>query len=139
MDSFVLFVHAIELGHPQLYSTFGKYILHIDIWGSLVGMFELNNLSILATGPKVLEDVSEAQLKDMSKLVTSVHPCDEEECRDIVEDFVNCLLEGTGFYPLHSCMNHSCIPNCRVMLPQDPSHNDQGMSLTVAWDVRIPQ
>lgn len=139
MDSFVLFAHAIELGHPQLYNTFGKYLLHIDIWGSLVGMFELNNLSILATGPKVLEDVSEAQLKDMSTLVTSVHPCDEEECRDIVEDFVNCLLEGTGFYPLHSCMNHSCIPNCRVMLPQDPSQNNQGMSLTVAWDVRIPQ
>lgn len=120
MDSFTLFLHAIELGHPQIYNTIGVYLLRFDIWGSLIGMFELNNLSIMAIGPGVLGSVSET-------LVTHVHPCNDNECREIVEEMLNAVLEGTGFYPLHSCMNHSCVPNCRVLLPPDPSQNSKGM------------
>jgi len=130
-DSFTLYSHAVELGHPNVYSTCIEFI-HLDIWGSLIGMFELNNLSILGAGP------------------CNIFPCDDEHIKAIlqddeaVEEFMDAIVEGTGFYRVHSCMNHSCEPNCRVMLPETRAEYntaiiqairpiDPGTELTVSY------
>lgn len=130
-DSFTLYSHAVELGHPDVYSTC-RDIIHIDIWGSLIGMFELNNLSIIGPGP------------------CSIFECDQDhieqviQSESLVEEFTDAIVEGTGFFRLHSCMNHSCEPNCRAMLPETNSEYnkaiiqaikpiDPGTELTVSY------
>lgn len=113
-DSFTLYSHAVELGHPHMYSVCSD-VIHIDVWGSLIGMFELNNLSIVGRGPCSFFQYGEDQIKKRLK------------SDDFVEEFMDAILEGTGFYRLHSCMNHSCEPNCRAMLPESNSENNKAI------------
>lgn len=113
-DSLTLYSHAVEIGHPHVYEKCKDFI-HIDIWGSIIGMFELNNLSIVGRGPYSVFSCDDDQIKDILK------------SDDFVEEFTDSILEGTGFYRLHSCMNHSCEPNCRAILPRQNSENNKAI------------
>ncbi|WIA29168.1 hypothetical protein OEZ86_011679 [Tetradesmus obliquus] len=90
---------------PQLFD--------LQLYGSLVGMFELNNLALAVPAPV-------ARYKDML-----LHPAEYgvdidaaaaavQEVQPLLEalgDDADAPAEGTGFYALQSCVNHSCAPN----------------------------
>lgn len=83
-DSFDLLSGALRLRLPPSVEESGLLDGGFDLYGRLVGMFELNNLEIFHS--------AEAELGP---------------------------VEGTAFYPLHSCMNHSCDPNVVMMFCDD--------------------
>ena len=115
-DSLELFRRAIELSNPDIYREFIA-LFDLDVWGSLVGMFELNNLSILGQGPII--DPEEHGVTQ------------GESLGDLSEEFDEAIVEGTGFYRLHSCMNHSCEPNCRAVLPRDNTEYNKAIIETI--------
>ncbi|KAK1279409.1 Histone-lysine N-methyltransferase ATXR2 [Acorus gramineus] len=60
-------------------------LFSLEIYGHVIGMFELNNLDLVVASP--------------------------------VEDYfiyIDELPPGTAFFPLQSCMNHSCCPNAKA-------------------------
>jgi hypothetical protein len=115
-DSLELFRRAIELDHPRMYREFIA-LFDLDVWGSIIGMFELNNLSILGQGP-ILNPEEHGVMQG-------------ELLGDLSEEFEDVIVEGTGFYRLHSCMNHSCEPNCRAVLPRDNTEYNKAIIETI--------
>jgi hypothetical protein len=113
-DAFDAFCDMVQEANPRDFDRYRGNLLSLDVWGSIIGMFELNNLNILARGPEhgVLQDGDDLDSNDGSAV------CDE-------------LVEGSGFYVLHSCFNHSCDPNCRVLVPRDDSENGKAIVQTV--------
>ena len=61
-------------------------LFDLELYGALIGMFELNNLGIELRGG---------------------------------------AIEGTGFYPLHSCLNHSCDPNVLVLFESETEDEEE--------------
>ena len=121
-DSLTLFSHAIELGHPHLFKSF-KVLFDLRIWGSLIGMFELNNLLIFAECPLSYPSAEDVSL--IAEITKRLIPSkDEDEETTNVENWV---LQGSGFYQIHSCMNHSCKPNCRAKIPSGLEDNAKGI------------
>jgi hypothetical protein len=97
-DSFEAFCDLLREVRPEELDRYYGSLLSLEVWGSLVGMFELNNLNIQAMGP-------------------------EDSDQDGDNSDYGELVEGSGFYSIHSCFNHSCDPNCRVLLPRDDLEN----------------
>jgi len=122
-DSLTLLSHAFELGHKALFTTYGA-LLDLRIWGSIIGMFELNNLGVTAQGPVnfELQDAARTAVSSILERVlkTQARAGNKDEWEDIW------ALEGNGFYVLHSCINHSCRPNCKVGLPSGAGNNSKG-------------
>ncbi len=115
-DAFDAFCAVVREMNPGDYDRFFGSLLSLELWGSVVGMFELNNLSILARGPE--DDV------------------DDEE--DGGSSGYGELVEGSGFYRLHSCFNHSCDPNCRVLVPRSDTENSKAIVQTLR-DVEVDE
>jgi len=86
-DSFALLRAALKSRIGNVSEREEGSLFSLDVYGSLVGMFELNNLEIF------------------------LH---------------NGELEGTGFYPLHSMMNHSCEPNVSMFYEADEEEGEEG-------------
>jgi len=107
-DAFELFCAVVSERNGEEFRRYSGNLLSLDVWGSVVGMFELNNLSILARGPTA----------------TAAGEDDEDDEDDERDD---ALVEGSGFYRIHSCFNHSCDPNCRVLLPRGDHENAQAI------------
>ena len=114
-DAFHLFCKALEERNPTDFERYRGTLLTLDVWGSVIGMFELNHLSILARGPSS----SAAEKGDDDD--------DDVDDDDVDDD----LVEGSGFYALQSCMNHSCDPNCRVMIPRSDNENAKAILQSV--------
>ena len=79
--------------------------------GSLLGMIELNNLALVVASPAhawvnsrdgggAAAGPSASALSDLARFVRR---------RGRTLD-----VDGTGFYRLHSCCNHSCVPNAHA-------------------------
>lgn len=123
-DSLTLFSHAMELGHPSIFKSF-RVLFDLRIWASLIGMFELNNLLISAKCP--LSNPSADEVSLISE-ITKRYP--QPQSRDENEDMAsvkNWVLDGSGFYRIHSCMNHSCKPNCKARTPRGIEDNAKGI------------
>ena len=107
-DAFDGFRSVVRERNPGDFERFAGNLLSLELWGSVVGMFEMNNLSILARGPE-----------------------DDGGVEDGVSSGYGELVEGSGFYRLHSCFNHSCDPNCRVLVPRDDTENSKAIVQTL--------
>jgi hypothetical protein len=118
-DSFHAFCRTLQELHPEDYDRYYGNFLSLEVWGSLIGMFELNNLNILARGPEVEDSAGNDEQGDIE---------DADQERD--------LVEGSGFYGLHSCFNHSCDPNCRVLVPRHDTENAK-VIVQVVQDVEV--
>ncbi|ETP39662.1 hypothetical protein F442_12889 [Phytophthora nicotianae P10297] len=118
-------------------------VLNVDFFSRVVGMFEMNNISMEIDHPfhalgEALGEASLEEKKDMPPVLARVkvalekfaeehkhHLCDEEheheheeeECYATDEDFVG--VEGTALFSGICTMNHSCDPNCTVLYTKD--------------------
>ncbi|MEW5302786.1 MAG: hypothetical protein WDW36_005534 [Sanguina aurantia] len=94
-----------------------------EVYGSIVGMFELNNLTLTVPTP----------LEDYFLLVDELPEEEKAAAQAVTQPFLDILdaeyctpAEGSGFYALQSCANHSCRPNAQVRGPC-------GHSNSAAW------
>ncbi|XP_029117181.1 histone-lysine N-methyltransferase ATXR2 isoform X1 [Elaeis guineensis] len=86
-------------------------LFSLEIYGHIIGMFELNNLDLVVASP--VEDYF-IYIDDL--------PCKEKhEAETVARPFLDALgdeyavcCQGTAFFPLQSCMNHSCCPNAKA-------------------------
>lgn len=73
-----------------------KEVITPDVFSNIVGMFELNNISLDIPTLATMDRLSQQE------------PAEDEQYSDLV------FLEGTGLYSIICTMNHSCDPNCVV-------------------------
>ncbi|GIL65835.1 hypothetical protein Vafri_19475 [Volvox africanus] len=103
-DSLELFSAAIK--DPR----FGPDLLQLEVYGSIVGMFELNNMGLVVSSP--VEDyfleVDEMEEGPEKREVTKV----TQPLLDALDAEYATPCEATAFLALQSCINHSCDPNC---------------------------
>lgn len=74
-------------------------------------MFELNNLDLVVASP----------VEDYFIYVDDLPSPEKEETEKMTRPFLDALdddysvyCEGTAFFPIQSCMNHSCCPNAKA-------------------------
>lgn len=86
----------------------------LDVWGSIIGMFELNNLDVSIPSP----------VEDYFLLIDELEEPERSEAMQISQPLLDALdqdydepCSGSAFYAVHSCMNHSCDPNTASVVP----------------------
>ncbi|PSS05800.1 Histone-lysine N-methyltransferase [Actinidia chinensis var. chinensis] len=82
-----------------------------EIYGHIIGMFELNNLDLVVASPVedyflYIDDLPHSEKKEAERITRPVLDA-------LGEDYSVCC-QGTAFFPLQSCMNHSCHPNAKA-------------------------
>ncbi|KAE8679974.1 Histone-lysine N-methyltransferase ATXR2 [Hibiscus syriacus] len=78
---------------------------------NIIGMFELNNLDLVVASPVedyflYIDDLPHSEKKEAEKIT-------QPYLDALGEDYSICC-QGTAFFPLQSCMNHSCCPNAKA-------------------------
>eukprot|EP00887_Chlorella_sp_A99_P006619 scaffold3.g6619.t1 len=79
-------------------------LLSLEVWGSIVGMFEMNNLAVYRY-EELLEGLPGAERQAALQEAGSYLDA-------LPEEVPGC--EGNAFYALHSCLNHSCAPSAHA-------------------------
>ncbi|KAL1197499.1 Histone-lysine N-methyltransferase ATXR2 [Cardamine amara subsp. amara] len=86
-------------------------LFSLEIYGNIIGMFELNNLDLVVASP----------VEDYFLYINDLPDAEKEEAMEITKPILDALddeysdfCEGTAFFPLQSCMNHSCCPNAKA-------------------------
>ncbi|KAG2444943.1 hypothetical protein HXX76_001679 [Chlamydomonas incerta] len=102
---------SLELLTAALHdSRFGPDLLTLEVFGSVVGLFELNNLGLSVGSP--VEDFflavdEEEEGPDKAAMCKLTGPL-----LDALDAEYATPCEATAFLALQSCINHSCDPNC---------------------------
>ena len=118
-DSLALLRAALTHRAPALVAAFPA-ALHPRMWGSIVGMFELNNLSLYVASPvpawaqEVDERLSSLSASEAAALEGSAVLAAAGGLEGILEDEEAWAAEGNAFYSLQACINHSCVPNAHA-------------------------
>ncbi|KAL9229307.1 hypothetical protein vseg_004790 [Gypsophila vaccaria] len=86
-------------------------LFSLDIYGHIIGMFELNNLDLVVPSPVeeyflYIDDLPGPLKKKVEDVTRPI--------LDALGDDYSICCQGTAFYPLQSCMNHSCCPNAKA-------------------------
>ncbi|WOL17770.1 histone-lysine N-methyltransferase ATXR2 isoform X1 [Canna indica] len=86
-------------------------LFSLEIYGHIIGMFELNNLDLVVASP----------VEDYFIYIDDLPSPEKEEAEELTRPLLESLgdeysvcCQGTAFYPLQSCMNHSCRPNAKA-------------------------
>ncbi|KAE9585605.1 hypothetical protein Lal_00009897 [Lupinus albus] len=102
---------SLQLLKTAIFDKECEPLFSLEIFGHIIGMFELNNLDLVVASP--VEDYF-LYIDDLT------HP-NKEEAEKITQPILDALGEdysiccqGTAFFPLQSCMNHSCCPNAKA-------------------------
>ena len=103
---------SLELLAAALADASFPALFHLRLYGALMGMFEQNNLGIYVASPVPGWVDALASLPDAQRLpaLEAAGPC-IEALGDAAEE---AAAEGSGFFALHSCTNHSCLPCAHV-------------------------
>jgi hypothetical protein len=121
-------------------------ILNVDFFADIVGMFEMNNISMEIDHPfqALLEQLHdlEFQEKDLKLVIRTkkalekfqelkdqYHDLDDDDHEQEKEKTQGCCgsfhafpgIEGTALFSVICTMNHSCVPNCTVLYTKDGS------------------
>ncbi|KAK6918896.1 SET domain [Dillenia turbinata] len=82
-----------------------------DFYGHIIGMFEQNNLDLVVASP----------VEDYFLYIDDLPDSEKGKAEKITRPYLDALggdysvcCQGSAFYPLQSCMNHSCSPNARA-------------------------
>ncbi|XP_042448796.1 histone-lysine N-methyltransferase ATXR2-like [Zingiber officinale] len=102
-------------------------LFSLEIYGHIIGMFELNNLDLVVASP----------IEDYFIYIDELPSPDKEEAEKLTRPFLESLgdeysvcCQGTGFYPIQSCMNHSCLPNAKAF-KRDEDKDGQAVIIAV--------
>ncbi|PSC68405.1 SET domain-containing [Micractinium conductrix] len=95
-------------------------LLELPVWGSIIGMFELNNLSIFVPSPLHRWLAALEALPDSQRAVA--YKAAGPFIATLPDELPGC--EGNAFYGLHSCCNHSCAPNAEAFKREGDQDGD---------------
>ncbi|CAB4274237.1 unnamed protein product [Prunus armeniaca] len=102
---------SLQLLKAAIFDEECKSLFSLDIYGHIIGMFELNNLDLVVASP----------VEDYFLYIDDLPYPEKKEAEEITRPFLDALgddysvcCQGTAFYPLQSCMNHSCSPNAKA-------------------------
>ncbi|CAH2053070.1 unnamed protein product [Thlaspi arvense] len=102
---------SLELLKTSIFDKECEALFSLDIYGNIIGMFELNNLDLVVASP----------VEDYFLYIDDLPDAEKEEAEEITRPFLDALgdeysdcCQGTAFFPLQSCMNHSCCPNAKA-------------------------
>lgn len=116
-DSLQLLVAALRLRRPDLCTAFPA-ALDLAVWGSVIGMFELNNLSLFVASPvpgwaEAVGDLPEGeQAAALQAAAPALAALGGLEA--ILEEEEEWACQGNAYYALQACCNHSCVPNAHA-------------------------
>lgn len=102
---------SLQLLKAAIFDEECALLFSLEIYGHIVGMFELNNLDLVVASPVedyflYIDDLLESQKKDAEAVTRPILDA-------LGEDYSICC-QGTAFFPVQSCMNHSCCPNAKA-------------------------
>ncbi|CAI9759970.1 unnamed protein product [Fraxinus pennsylvanica] len=102
---------SLEILKEAMYDKEYEPLFSLEIYGHIIGMFELNNLDLVVASPVedyflYIDDLPLSEKKEAEKITKPV--------LDALGDDYSICCQGTAFFPLQSCMNHSCIPNAKA-------------------------
>ncbi|KAK9133571.1 hypothetical protein Scep_013099 [Stephania cephalantha] len=102
---------SLQLLKEAIYDKECAPLFSLDIYGHIIGMFELNNLDLVVASP----------VEDYFLYIDDLPPDDKETAERITRPILDALgddysvcCQGSAFFPLQSCMNHSCQPNAKA-------------------------
>lgn len=102
---------SLQLLKEAIFDEECKPLFSLEIYGHIIGMFELNNLDLVVASP----------VEDYFLYIDDLPDPKKKEAEEITRPFLVALgddysvcCQGTAFYPLQSCMNHSCSPNAKA-------------------------
>uniref|UniRef100_A0A453D1P8 SET domain-containing protein n=1 Tax=Aegilops tauschii subsp. strangulata TaxID=200361 RepID=A0A453D1P8_AEGTS len=86
-------------------------VFSLEVYGHIIGMFELNNLDLVVASPVEdyfihIDDLPDDKKEEAEKATAPL--------LDALDDDYAVPCDGTAFFPLQSCMNHSCCPNAKA-------------------------
>lgn len=102
---------SLQLLKEAIFDKECEPLFSLEIYGHIIGMFELNNLDLVVASPVedyflYIEDLPETKKKEADEITRPV--------LDALGEDYSIFCQGSAFYPLQSCMNHSCCPNARA-------------------------
>ncbi|BBN16381.1 protein MpATXR10 [Marchantia polymorpha subsp. ruderalis] len=107
-----LAIESLNYLKEAIYEEEYDPLFDLEVYGHIIGMFELNNLEIVVPSP--VEDYF-IYIDDLPKDDQSAH------AGTVTRPFLDALgseyatyCTGTGFFALQSCVNHSCRPNAKA-------------------------
>ncbi|KAG7632121.1 SET domain [Arabidopsis suecica] len=102
---------SLELLKIAIFDKECEALFSLEIYGNIIGMFELNNLDLVVASP----------VEDYFLYIDDLPDAEKEETEEITRPLLDALgdeysdcCQGTAFFPLQSCMNHSCCPNAKA-------------------------
>ncbi|XP_009601528.1 histone-lysine N-methyltransferase ATXR2 isoform X1 [Nicotiana tomentosiformis] len=107
----VCIIQSLQLLKAAIFDEECKPLLSLEMYGHIIGMFELNNLDLVVESP--VEDyflyIDDLPLPGKEEAEQTTKPI-----LDALGDDYSICCQGTAFFPLQSCMNHSCRPNAKA-------------------------
>jgi len=102
---------SLQLLKSAIFDKECEPLFSLEIYGHIIGMFELNNLDLVVASPVedyflYIDDLPQSEKKEAERITRPV--------LDALGDDYSVCCQGTAFFPLQSCMNHSCQPNARA-------------------------
>ncbi|KAG2306538.1 hypothetical protein Bca52824_026286 [Brassica carinata] len=102
---------SLELLKKAIFDIECEALFSLEIYGNIIGMFELNNLDLVVASP----------VEDYFLYIDDLPDAEKDEAEEITRPFLDALgdeysdcCQGTAFFPLQSCMNHSCCANAKA-------------------------
>ncbi|XP_071721972.1 histone-lysine N-methyltransferase ATXR2-like [Rutidosis leptorrhynchoides] len=102
---------SLQLLKAAIFDKECEALFSLEIYGHIIGMFELNNLDLVVASPvqdyfSYIDDLAHPQKEKAEKITRPL--------LDALGDDYSVCCEGSAFYSLQSCMNHSCCPNAEA-------------------------
>ncbi|KAJ8749291.1 hypothetical protein K2173_018772 [Erythroxylum novogranatense] len=102
---------SLQLLKDAIFDKECEPLFSLEIYGNIIGMFELNNLDLVVESPVedyflYIDDLPHPNKKKAEEIT--------QPLLDTLGDDYSVCCQGTAFYPLQSCMNHSCCPNAKA-------------------------
>ncbi|KAJ0974832.1 hypothetical protein J5N97_016797 [Dioscorea zingiberensis] len=102
---------SLQLLKDAIFDNECAYLFSLEVYGHIIGMFELNNLDLVVASP----------VEDYFIYIDELPSPEKEEAERLYSSFLDALgdeysicCQGTAFFPLQSCMNHSCAPSAKA-------------------------
>lgn len=103
--------HSLNLLKGAIFQEEFAALFSLQVYGHIIGMFELNNLDLVVASP--VEDyfihIDELPVPEKVEAERMTRPL-----LDALDDEYDVPCQGTAFFPLQSCFNHSCCPNIKA-------------------------
>ncbi|XP_020204122.1 histone-lysine N-methyltransferase ATXR2 [Cajanus cajan] len=102
---------SLQLLKTAIFDKECEPLFSLEIYGHIIGMFELNNLDLVVASPVedyflYIDDLTYPNKEEVEKITQPI--------LDALGENYSIYCEGTAFFPLQSCLNHSCCPNAKA-------------------------